>query len=407
MLSPLSRPAFFAVRRPAPAPRCAALLLAAGLLVVVPVAVEAQRPPGPPVPVATAAAGTGIVKGTVVTDQRVPVGGAQIRFGSVAGVAESDESGQFSASRITPGRLWLRVRRIGYRPESLLVVIGADQVVDTTVVMTPIARSLAAVKVLGRRDMSGPMAGFYKRMQTGSGRFFTAADISRRQPNQMTDLLRTVPGIRIETRGFDNRVRIRGNRCAPLVWLDGQALFAGEFDLDSVDPNSFEGIEVYNGPAAVPVEFLGNQRVSSSCGTILLWSRRGELREKKRKAGEPTPAARIAQLIEELQVFTAADVEVAARVDSTAIVRPVYPDSLFDALVPGDLLAEFVVGTDGEAVIETFNAITASHRSLIEPVRRAVREQRFMPALRQGKAVQQVMQLPFTFVPDSSARRRR
>jgi hypothetical protein len=412
MLPRMPRPAFPARRRLTPArqhaaPLLGALLLAA-LLAAAPKSAVAQRPPAAPVPVpaATPSVGTGIVKGTVVTDRRVPVGGAQIRFGAVTGVAESDESGQFSAGRLSPGPLWLRIRRIGYRPESLLVVVGADRVVDTTVVMTPIAQALAAVKVLGRRDMSGPMAGFYKRLQMGSGRFFTAADIARRQPSQMTDLLRTVPGIRIETRGFDNRVRIRGNRCAPLVWLDGQALFAGEFDLDSVDPNSFEGIEVYNGPAAVPVEFLGNQRVSSSCGTILLWSRRGELREKKRKAGEPTPAARIAQLIEELQVFTAADVDVAAHVDSTAIVRPVYPDSLFDALVPGDLLAEFVVDTDGEAVIETFNIITASHRSLIEPVRRAVREQRFRPAVRQGKTVQQVMQLPFTFVPDSSARRR-
>jgi len=35
-----------------------------------------------------------------------------------------------------------------------------------------------------------------------------------------------------------------------------------------------------------------------------------------------------------------------------------------------------------------------------------VREQRFVPAMRQGRVVQQVMQLPFSFVPDSTARRR-
>jgi hypothetical protein len=43
----------------------------------------------------------------------------------------------------------------------------------------------------------------------------------------------------------------------------------------------------------------------------------------------------------------------------------------------------------------------------VEPVRRAVREQRFVPAVRKGRVVQQVMQLPFTFVPDSTASRRR
>lgn len=350
---------------------------------------------------------SGIVKGTVVTEGRLPLVGAQIRFGNAVDVAESDDAGQYTAARVNVGALWLRVRRIGYRPESLLVTVVAGQTIEPIVVMKQIAQNIAAVQVVGRRDLTGPMAGFYNRLQAGGGRFFTQADIAKRQPARMTDLLRSVPGIRIETRGFDNRVRIRGSRCAPLVWLDGQGLFAGEFDLDSVDPNSFEGIEVYSGPASVPIEFQGNQRVSSSCGTVILWSRRGELRAKKLKKGEPTPAAVIAQLLEQAQVFTVADVDSAARVDSTKMVRPFYPDSLFDAKVSGELIAEFVVGLNGEAVMETFNSMTTTHRALVEPVRRAVREQRFVPAVRKGRVVQQVMQLPFTFVPDSTARRRR
>ena len=351
---------------------------------------------------------TGVVKGTVMTDARMPLIGAQIRFGNAVDVAESDDAGQFTATRVSAGSIWLRVRRIGYRPESLLVTVVPGQSIEPTVVMRQIAQSIAAVKVIGRRDLIGPMAGFYKRLQMGGGgRFFTQADIAKRQPSRMTDLLRSVPGVRIESRGFDNKVRIRGSRCSPLIWLDGQGLFAGEFDLDSVDPYSFEGIEVYSGPAGVPVEFQGNQRVSSSCGTVILWSRRGELRAKKVKKGEPTPTAIIAQMLDESTVFIAADVDVGARVDSSVIVRPFYPDSLFDAQVAGELLAEFVVGTNGEAVMETFNAITTTHRALVDPVRRAVNEQRFVPAMRKGRSVQQVMQLPFTFVPDSTARRRR
>jgi len=350
---------------------------------------------------------TGIVKGSVVTEGRTPLVGAQIRFGNAVDFAESDDAGQFTVARVNAGAMWLRVRRIGYRPESLLVTVVAGQSIEPTVVMKQIAQSIAAVRVIGRRDLSGPMAGFYNRLQAGGGRFFTQADIVKRQPAKMTDLLRSVPGIRIEPRGFDNKVRIRGSRCSPLIWLDGQGLFAGEFDLDAVDPYSFEGIEVYSGPASVPIEFQGNQRMSSSCGTIILWSRRGELRAKKLKKGEPTPAAVIAQLLEQAEIFTVSDVDTAARVDSTMIVRPFYPDSLFDAQVAGELIAEFVVGTNGEAVMETFNSITTTHRALVEPVRRAVREQRFVPAVRRGRVVQQVMQLPFTFVPDSTARRRR
>ncbi|WP_310571695.1 TonB-dependent receptor plug domain-containing protein [Gemmatimonas sp.] len=350
---------------------------------------------------------TGMVKGSVVTESRRPLVGAQIRFGSAVDFAESDDAGQFTAARVNAGAMWLRVRRIGYRPESLLVTVVAGQSIEPTVMMNQIAQNIAAVKVVGRRDLTGPMAGFYKRLQAGGGRYFTQAEIEKRQPNRMSDLLRSVPGIRIEPRGFENKVRIRGSRCSPLVWIDGQGLFAAEFDLDAVDPRSFEGIEVYSGPASVPIEFQGNQRMSSACGTIILWSRRGEYREKKPKKGEPTPAARIAQLLEEATIFTAADVDAGARVDSSMVVRPFYPDSLFDAQVAGELIAEFVVGTNGEAVMETFNSITTTHRALVEPVRRAVREQRFVPAVRKGRVVQQVMQLPFTFVPDSTARRRR
>lgn len=355
----------------------------------------------------TAPVATGVIKGRVVTTAGIPLVGAQIRLGTIAGVAESDDDGQFTVVRANAGPVWLHVRRIGYRPESLSVVVPSGQMVEPTVAMTQIAQNLAAVKVMGRRDLTGPMAGFYKRLQAGGGRFFTQAEIERRNPNSMTDLLRSVPGLRIETRGFDNKVRIRGSRCSPLVWLDGQGLFAAEFDLDAVNPRTFEGIEVYSGPASVPMEFQGNQRQSSTCGTIILWSRRGEFREKKPKKGELSPAARIAQLLEEFTVFTATDVDVVARVDSSVLVRPLYPDSLFDAHAAGELVAEFVVGTDGAAVMETFNAMTTTHRLLVEPVRRAVREQRFMPAVRKGLPVKQVMQVPFTFVPDSTARRRR
>jgi hypothetical protein len=89
------------------------------------------------------------------------------------------------------------------------------------------------------------------------------------------------------------------------------------------------------------------------------------------------------------------------------VVTPLYPDSLFEAAVGGRVVAEVVVNTSGAPIMETFSAVTATHRSFVEPVRRALRDQRFTPAVRRGTVVQQVLQLPFEFVPDSTARRRR
>jgi TonB family protein len=239
------------------------------------------------------------------------------------------------------------------------------------------------------------------------GHFISRDQIEKRNPVNMTDMFRMVPGARVESRGFRTMVRFRGARCAPLTWLDGTPLYAGEFDLDSLDPRSMEGIEIYSGPAGVPAEFQGNRQMSSSCGTVILWSRQGELRPKKRKPTDMTPAAMIARLVEERSLFTADQVDSPARVDSSSMVRPVYPDSLFMAGVPGRVIAEFVVTQSGEVIMDTFSAVQSTHLSFTEAVRRAVKDQPFIPAVKNGKPVQQVVQQPFNFVPDSNYVRRK
>lgn len=375
--------------------------LVAGTLVVSPTVASGQD----------STAATGSLRGSITAAGGVPLGGAQLRLrvgASVSAMAtESDGEGSFNFGQIPVGEAWVLARRIGFRPDSVRVMIAADTAVPASLTLDRIAVELSTVNVLGRREMTGPMAGFYKRMGMGGGRFFTYADLDRRNPANMTDVFRLVPGMRIESRGFINQVRVRGSRCAPLVWLDNQPLYAAEVDLDSFNPRSFEGIEIYSGAASVPVEFQGNQRMSSACGTIVLWSRRGELRAKKPKKDEPTPAMRIASMINEGKAFIASDVDAGARPDTVDLVRPIYPDSLFEALAGGHVLAEFVVGTNGEALMDTFSAVTTTHRQFVDPVRMAVREQRFTPARKAGRIVQQVVQLPFRFIPDSTARRRR
>ncbi len=357
------------------------------------------------------AQGESTVRGTVYSEGGTPLSGAQVRFSAPlrdVASAISDELGAFAFAKLPAGPVWLVGRRIGYRPDSILITVPASGEIRPAVTLLRLPQSLAAVKVNGRRDMTGDMAGFYHRLQTGAGgRFFTLAEIDRRNASNMTDLLRGLPGIRIESRGMVNTVRVRNSRCAPLVWLDGQPLFAAEVDLDAFDPRSFEGIEVYSGPATVPVEFLGNQRMSSSCGTIVLWSRRGEPRPKRPKKNEPTPLERIAKLMDDGKAFVHTDVDRAAFPDSGMLVKPAYPDSLFEEMTGGRVIAEFVVDTNGRAIMDTFSAIAYTHRLFVEPVRRAVREQQFQPAYRRNSFVMQVMHLPFDFFPDSTARRRR
>lgn len=352
------------------------------------------------------AVGTGGVKGTVRDASGAPVEGAQIFVAGSQMRGESGAGGEFVLAKASAGSLKIHARRIGFHPDSVTVNVLAGESVPAEITLRRLAVELSPVVILGRKELTGRMAGFYQRQSRGGGTFITREQVEKRNPMNMTDLFRMVPGARVESRGFNNLVRFRGARCAPLTWLDGSPLYAGEFDLDAVDPRSFEGIEIYNGAAAVPAEFQGNRNLSSACGTIILWSRQGELRPKKRKKGDMSPAAEIAALVQQLSVFTAEQVDRQARVDSSQLSRPVYPDSLYQNMVPGRVLAEFVVDSRGDVNLDTFNVVTATHPAFVEAVRYSLRNQQFVPAMRKGITVQQVVQLPFSFVPDSSARRR-
>ena len=354
------------------------------------------------------AVGTGGINGTIRDAAGIPVVGAQISVGGTALVAESDERGEFKLAKAAAGETSIRVRRIGYRPDTARVNVLAGQTVPVEIVLDRVAVELVPLVVYGRRNVAGRMAGFYDRLSRGNGHFMTREQIERRNPHNMTDLFRMIPGARVEpTRFGDGRVRFRGARSAPLVWLDGTPLYAGEFNLDTVDPRSFEGIEIYSGPSSVPAEFQGNRTMSSASGTIILWSRQGELRPRKPKQGEASAASEIQRLVEQQMVFTSTEVDVQARPDSSDLIRPLYPDSLHDKAVPGRVLVEFVVDLRGDVNMETFNIVTATHPAFGESVRRAVKDQRYRPALRKGNVVQQVVQQPFSFIPDSAATRRR
>jgi hypothetical protein len=347
------------------------------------------------------------VKGTVRDSAGIPVEGAQVFVTGSQIRGESGPGGEFILAKATPGAMTIHVRRIGFAPDSQTVNVLAGGMINSEFRLHRLLVELTPVVVMGRREITGRMAGFYQRMSRGGGHFVTREQVEKRNPGRMTDLFRMIPGARVETRGFNTQVRFRGSRCAPLTWLDGSPLYAGEFDLDSVDPRSFEGIEIYSGAATVPAEFQGNRSLSSACGTVILWSRQGELRPKKRKKGDLSPAAEIAALVQQLSVFTADQVDQQARPDSSRLIRPVYPDSLYTNLVPGRVLAEFVVDGKGSVNLDTFNVVTTTHPGFVESVRLALRDQQFFPALKKGQAVQQVVQLPFTFLPDSTAVRRR
>lgn len=369
-----------------------AVLLAAGVAAAAPEG-AAQVPP----PVAR-----GSVRGSVHDGEGRAVVGARLTVIGASLVGESDGTGLWSITNIPLGMAQLMVRRIGFAPETLSVRVEESGTQVAAFGLRRIALPVAAVVVHGRRDLRGPMAGFYARLDRGQGRFLTQEQIDRSTARRMSDLLRGIPGLRIDQRRAGNQsYRLRGSAIAPLVWLDGVPMGAGEVDLDNFDPRTFAGIEIYSGAATVPVEFAGSRSMSTSGGSIVLWTRQGESSARRRKKDEPSPALLVLGLLDRDEAYTRDEVDTQVMALGPEPLVPLYPDSLYEARLPGHVEVEFVVDATGRPRMDTFGVVAATHPVLGEAVRRAIEDRRFVPATKGGVAVAQVVQQPYSFRPES------
>ncbi|HEX6601348.1 MAG TPA: TonB family protein [Solirubrobacterales bacterium] len=76
---------------------------------------------------------------------------------------------------------------------------------------------------------------------------------------------------------------------------------------------------------------------------------------------------------------------------------PVYPPMLQSQGVTGQVIAQFVVNTEGRVEMDTFKVIESSHELFTAAVKSALSRMRFQPAEVGGHKVKQLVQQPFVF----------
>ncbi len=202
----------------------------------------------------------------------------------------TDSVGAWSLPGLAPGAYRLRGVRIGYVETGGELEIAGDTLIEVRLRLAVRAVSLAPLTVVGQPEMevSPVLRGFYVRMRSGPGRFITRAEIDERHPVRTTDLLRGLPNLRVASpgSGVGGGVASRGSssgRCSAVVFVDGMRLTqpviggrgvsVSSVSIDEyVHPGDVEGIEIYRGEADTPAEFLTRW---ASCGTIVIWTRRG------------------------------------------------------------------------------------------------------------------------------------
>lgn len=186
-------------------------------------------------------------------------------------VARTDEDGRFVVAGTLQGRSRLNVRRLGFQSRDVELFFPRDSTRPLFIQLEAAARDLEATEV---RDSSG--VGWFhefeqRRKANSYGYYFTREDINRRKPVFLSEMLRTVPGVsvgQLRTGGF--RLRMRGCRYPPMLWIDGTRFPSTELDeLARVD--DVGAMEVYATTSGVPAQYLDRSNVG--CGTILIWTR--------------------------------------------------------------------------------------------------------------------------------------
>ena len=210
------------------------------------------------------------ISGDVVDGRMlVSVAGALVRLvdaatGRTVATTESDDEGRFRLRPVPAGTYAFSIERLGYQTASGTIVLHGGEDPSLTVSLAPDEVDLEPVVVTVAAAARLP--DFEHRRTVGNGTFITRGDIEAQSPFQVTDLFRTLPGVRVVPGRLGNMLALRGN-CRPMMYFDGVAVDeALSLDL-SLRPEDVEAIEVHSN-ATAPAQYARN-----ACGVILVWTR--------------------------------------------------------------------------------------------------------------------------------------
>jgi carboxypeptidase family protein len=251
-------------------PRVPALVLpivTLALTAAVSEALLAQRP-SPPRPAAEH-----VLKGIVTDTAGQPIGDAEILLSDATdGVrtVRSELDGQFEFRGLRAVPVSVRARRLGYRAQSGPVRIRPDTAPLLIFVLHMVPTDVQGMVVRGSIDDSkGRLDEFYEHKRHNRfGYFFERPEIERRSPTHVSELLRTLRGVRLSpATDIGNRVLVRG--CRPMVWLNGIRVPDAEVD-EVAHPDEVAGLEVYVSMAGMPARLVD---LVGKCGAVVIWTR--------------------------------------------------------------------------------------------------------------------------------------
>jgi hypothetical protein len=223
--------------------------------------------------------GNGRLRGTVVGSNARPISGARVSVWGTGIEVTSDQDGKFSLAALPAGTHTLEVRAVGFTPATQPVDIVQGTPGSTDIELTNLGITLDTVRVVAQRVYTNARdAAFERRLKYSVGHIIDEAEIEKRRPIVITDLLRTVPGVLVvpgKRSGMD--ILMRGGHgilgtgyCRPDMWIDGVRVTNDElfpFDM-MVSTMDLRAVEVYARNSTVPPDLAS----MSGCGVIAIWT---------------------------------------------------------------------------------------------------------------------------------------
>lgn len=203
-----------------------------------------------------------------ISDAELRITGSNVR-------AVSGADGSFRLPDVPAGRYLLETSHLGFGTRTDTVAVEFGSIMVYTIGLSPAAIPHRPIEV-AVRSLNLERRGFYQRQARGYGSFLTQHDWSARDVGMPSELLRTVPGVRISPRrgGFGNILFDRSS-CPFRYVIDGVHV-GDSFLIDELRSDWIEAVEIYRGIATVPMEFRAPPTSArANCGVIVVWLRAG------------------------------------------------------------------------------------------------------------------------------------
>jgi hypothetical protein len=222
--------------------------------------------------------GKAVVSGKVILEGAPSNAGSRVEVVGTDKVVLTNEKGEFTIRDLPSGSHVLLARHLGFGAETVPVDLSSHEAERVSIKLPKFVASLDPVLVTARRVASLDKVGFSQRKKSGQGFYLGPEQIQAMHPNELTDILRVVPSLRVSytptgevvtsSRGVTS---LSGGSGCVQFYVDDmpwQSATPGDIN-DFINGREVVGVEVYSGPG-VPAQYT---RGMQDCTTVVIWTK--------------------------------------------------------------------------------------------------------------------------------------